>query len=271
MTRKFVMSLIVASVCLFTVAFDSPAQAASTFEADQLVKEKVDKQISEVIQKNFSGDIQSAFQKYWQECFVQYTNDTGQTVTDAPTAPEKKKPVEQEEVKQPTQLVEKQEQPAQVQEKEQTVQPQPNQQEQTTEAPEKQEQPVVQGELSQFEQEVIELTNAERSKHGLAPLQADEELSNVARDKSKDMLANNYFDHTSPTYGSPFDMMRSYGVTYQSAGENIAKGQRTPQEVVTAWMNSQGHRENILNGNYTHIGVGHVEQGNYWTQMFIGK
>ncbi|HLR14238.1 MAG TPA: CAP domain-containing protein [Bacillota bacterium] len=271
MTRKFVMSLIVASVCLFTVAFDSPAKAASSSEANQLVQEKVEKQISEILQNKLGGDIQNAFQIYWQECFAQFNGNKEQEVTEAPTAPEQGETVEGEEIKQPTQEAKKQEQPGHIQEQEQAVQPQPNQQEQPTQAPEKQEQPEAQGELSQFEQEVIELTNVERSKQGLAPLQADVELSNVARDKSKDMLANNYFDHTSPTYGSPFDMMRSYGVTYQSAGENIAKGQRTPQEVVTAWMNSQGHRENILNGNYTHIGVGYVEQGNYWTQMFIGK
>lgn len=125
--------------------------------------------------------------------------------------------------------------------------------------------------LSQFEQQVIELTNNERAKQGLAPLKADWELSRVAREKSNDMAGSNYFDHNSPTYGSPFDMMQAYGITYNAAGENIAKGQRTPEEVVNAWMNSQGHRENILNGNFTHIGVGYVEQGNHWTQMFIGK
>ncbi|GAB3805549.1 CAP domain-containing protein [Virgibacillus kimchii] len=127
------------------------------------------------------------------------------------------------------------------------------------------------GELSQFEQEVVDLTNAERSKHGLSPLQADVELSKVAREKSRDMAANNYFDHNSPTYGSPFDMMQQFDVNYRTAGENIAKGQRSPQEVVDAWMNSEGHRANILNGDFTHIGVGYVEQGNHWTQMFIGR
>lgn len=85
------------------------------------------------------------------------------------------------------------------------------------------------------------------------------------------MQANNYFSHTSPTYGSPFDMMQQYGISYQSAGENIARGQSTPEEVVRAWMNSEGHRANILNGNYTHIGVGFEQNGNYWTQMFIRK
>ena len=85
------------------------------------------------------------------------------------------------------------------------------------------------------------------------------------------MEQNNYFSHASPTYGSPFDMMRDQGVSYKSAGENIAKGQRTPQEVVQAWMNSEGHRRNILSNDYTHIGVGYDPNGHHWTQMFIEK
>ncbi|MFS1519261.1 CAP domain-containing protein [Bacillus sp. SCS-151] len=125
--------------------------------------------------------------------------------------------------------------------------------------------------LSQFELQVVELTNAERAKSGLPALKIDESLSKVARTKSADMQSNKYFDHNSPTYGSPFDMMKKFGITYKSAGENIAYGQKTPQEVVNAWMNSDGHRKNILNSSFTHIGVGYVEQGNYWTQMFIGK
>jgi len=127
------------------------------------------------------------------------------------------------------------------------------------------------GEVSQFEQEVVDLTNQEREKEGLAPLEIDTELSEVARAKSQDMQENNYFDHNSPNYGSPFDMMQSFGIDYNTAGENIAQGQQSPEEVVDAWMNSQGHRENIMNGDFTHIGIGHVEDGNYWTQMFIGK
>lgn len=125
--------------------------------------------------------------------------------------------------------------------------------------------------LSAYEQKVVELTNAERSKNGLAPLKVDAELSKVAREKSRDMSANNYFDHNSPTYGSPFDMMKKFGISYSSAGENIAMGQRSPEEVVNSWMNSSGHRANILSKDYTHIGVGHVADGNYWTQQFIGK
>jgi uncharacterized YkwD family protein len=125
--------------------------------------------------------------------------------------------------------------------------------------------------ISDMESKVIELTNAERTKNGLAALKADNSLSGVAQEKSDDMQAKNYFSHTSPTYGSPFDMMRDFGVEYSSAGENIAMGQRSAEEVVDAWMKSEGHRKNILSSNFTHIGVGHTGEGNYWTQMFIGK
>jgi len=121
------------------------------------------------------------------------------------------------------------------------------------------------------EQEVVKLVNAERAKVGLSALQEDWELSRVAKYKSQDMHDKNYFDHTSPTYGTPFTMMKNFGIAYKSAGENIAKGQRSAQEVVTAWMNSKGHRANILNKSYTHIGVGYVQDGNYWTQMFMQK
>lgn len=121
------------------------------------------------------------------------------------------------------------------------------------------------------EQEVVRLVNVERAKVGLPALKTDWELARVAEHKSEDMKNKRYFSHTSPTYGSPFDMMKSYGIKYRSAGENIAQGQRSAQQVVTAWMNSSGHRANILNRNYTHIGVGYVADGHYWTQMFIQK
>lgn len=126
-------------------------------------------------------------------------------------------------------------------------------------------------ELSQFEKQVVDLTNAERTKKGLKPLQVDNQLAKAAGVKSQEMSDKKYFDHNSPTYGSPFDMMKKFGVSYSYAAENIAMGQRSPQEVVQAWMNSQGHRQNIMNPNFTHIGVGYAASGNYWTQMFIGK
>ena len=98
----------------------------------------------------------------------------------------------------------------------------------------------------------------------------DENVRKVARTKSTDMSKNNYFSHTSPTYGSPFDMLKTFGISYRSAGENIAQGYTTPEAVVKGWMNSPGHRANILNESYTKIGVGYEANGNYWTQLFIG-
>lgn len=121
-----------------------------------------------------------------------------------------------------------------------------------------------------FENEVIRLVNEVRAEHGLQALTANWELSRVARYKSQDMADNRYFSHTSPTYGSPFQMIKNFGLSYRTAGENIAYGQSTPQAVVSAWMNSSGHRANILNSSYTQIGVGYVANGHYWTQMFIG-
>lgn len=121
-----------------------------------------------------------------------------------------------------------------------------------------------------FENEVIRLVNEIRMEHGLQALTANWELSRVARYKSQDMVDHRYFSHTSPTYGTPFQMIKAFGLSYRTAGENIAYGQSTPQAVVNAWMNSSGHRANILNSSYTQIGVGYAENGHYWTQMFIG-
>lgn len=132
--------------------------------------------------------------------------------------------------------------------------------------------PVQQGQqndqASAFAKEVADLVNQERAKAGLAPLQFDAALSKVATAKAADMAQNNYFDHNSPTYGSPFDMMKQFGISYMTAGENIAMGQQSPQEVMSQWMNSEGHRQNIMNGSFTKIGVGYVN--GYWVQSFIG-
>ena len=122
-----------------------------------------------------------------------------------------------------------------------------------------------------YEREVVRLVNVERAKAGLPALEYDWQLSRVARYKSEDMQKNNYFAHTSPTYGSPFNMMKSFGISYRTAGENIARGYSTPAAVVEGWMNSPGHRANILNSSFTHMGVGYVKIGSYWTQMFVGR
>jgi len=126
--------------------------------------------------------------------------------------------------------------------------------------------------VKSLESEVVRLVNVERSKNGLGPLTQNWELSRVARYKSQDMMNKGYFSHTSPTYGSPFRMMESFGIRFSAAGENIAKGQRTAAEVMRDWMNSPGHKANILNGSYQQIGVGVAKDKAgrfYWTQMFI--
>ena len=131
--------------------------------------------------------------------------------------------------------------------------------------------PTLDASVINYEQEVIRLVNEIRKQNGLKALTYDWELARVARYKSQDMKDNKYFSHTSPFYGSPFQMIKNFGISYRSAGENIAKGYATPQAVVNGWMNSSGHRANILNAAYTHIGVGYVSGGHYWTQMFISK
>jgi uncharacterized YkwD family protein len=130
------------------------------------------------------------------------------------------------------------------------------------------------GDFGAYQQEVLNIVNKERTSRGLSALKFNTEVSKVATLKSQDMIDKGYFDHNSPTYGSPFDMMKKFGITYRSAGENIAMGQKTPQEVMTAWMNSEGHRKNILNSSFTEIGIGIAKDSNgrlYWTQMFIGR
>ena len=122
--------------------------------------------------------------------------------------------------------------------------------------------------LTSDEQKLINLINGERTKMGLNPLKVDYELSRVARIKSEDMRTNNYFSHTSPTYGSPFQMMKDFGINYRGAGENIARTSSVDR-AHTGFMNSEGHRNNILNANFTHIGVG--ISGSYYTEMFISK
>lgn len=126
---------------------------------------------------------------------------------------------------------------------------------------------------SAFQNEVVSLVNSERAKNGLAALSVDSAITKTATLKSQDMAKNHYFSHTSPTYGSPFDLMKQYGVSYRTAGENIAMGQTSPAQVMNGWMNSPGHRANILNASYTKIGVGVARNSSgtyYWTQHFIG-
>jgi len=260
MLKKISVGLALSATLLFGGIFNSSVDASANLEQPKTQTYKVYYSMDSHSQNDTWNKICDFFNKFqgknWNHK-VEWNKSEQKLEKEQPKEEQSK---EETKVEQP-----KQEQP----EQEQPVQ-------QTPAEPEAQDQTEQQNlqesqQLSQFENEVVALTNQERVNNGLAPLQIDEELSVVAREKSNDMSARNYFDHNSPTYGSPFDMMQSYGISYRAAGENIAKGQQTPQEVVNAWMNSQGHRENILNSSFTHIGVGFVEQGNHWTQMFIGK
>ncbi|MEB9787583.1 CAP domain-containing protein, partial [Bacillus cereus] len=229
MKKRVLLS--VAAATALTLGVSSLDAQAATVQPSNVKVQNI--QHSKVMMKQMNQQELQAFLQsmgveslaQWQQgnfqpnCFIPGQQPTENVVTEQPTAkPETQKPVEQK----------------------------PAEQKPAEEAKS----------LSEFEQRVVELTNAERAKQGLPALKIDTELSKVARIKSEDMQKNNYFDHNSPTYGSPFDMMKKFGISYTSAGENIAQGQRTPEEVVQAWMNSAGHRANILNNGFTHIGVG---------------
>lgn len=120
--------------------------------------------------------------------------------------------------------------------------------------------------------QVLKLVNIERKKEGLKPLKMDKKLSSVAQIKSEEMEKKGYFSHRSPQYGTPFQMMDKFDIKYKTAAENIAYGQETPEKVVKGWMNSPGHRKNILNPRFHEIGIGVSKNEPYqWVQMFIGK
>lgn len=127
--------------------------------------------------------------------------------------------------------------------------------------------------ISQDEQTLLGLVNKARKDEGVEPLAFDANLLKTARLKAKDMADNNYFSHTSPTFGSPFDMMRQYGITFKTAGENIA-GNQTIEGAFKAWMNSDGHKKNILNSGFNLVGIGVASSNTYGkilVQQFIGK
>ncbi|MGX5479479.1 CAP domain-containing protein [Bacillus thuringiensis] len=275
MKKRVLLS--VAAATALTLGVSSLDAQAATVQPSNIKVQNI--QHSKVVMKQMSQQELQAFLQsmgveslaQWQQgnfqpnCFIPGQQPTENVVTEQPTAkPETQKPAEQKPAEQkPAEEVQKPEaqKPAENNNTQKPAEQKPAEQKPAEEAKS----------LSEFEQRVVELTNAERAKQGLPALKIDTELSKVARIKSEDMQKNNYFDHNSPTYGSPFDMMKKFGISYTSAGENIAQGQRTPEEVVQAWMNSAGHRANILNNGFTHIGVGYVESGNYWTQQFITK
>ncbi|PFZ98079.1 CAP domain-containing protein [Bacillus wiedmannii] len=275
MKKRVLLS--VAAATALTLGVSSLDAQAATVQPSNVNVQNI--QHSKVMMKQMNQQELQAFLQsmgveslaQWQQgnfqpnCIIPGQQPTENVVTEQPTAkPETQKPAEQKPVEQkPAEEVQKPEaqKPAENNNTQKPAEQKPAEQKPAEEAKS----------LSEFEQRVVELTNAERAKQGLPALKIDTELSKVARVKSEDMQKNNYFDHNSPTYGSPFDMMKKFGISYTSAGENIAQGQRTPEEVVQAWMNSAGHRANILNNGFTHIGVGYVESGNYWTQQFITK
>src|SRR5699024_3474805 len=108
-------------------------------------------------------------------------------------------------------------------------------------------------------------------KHGLSPLKLDKNLRDVAREKSQDMVKHNYFEQHSPTFGSLADMLNTFNIKYKIAGENHAKGFKTPEAVVKGWMDSPDHRNNMLHKDFTHIGVGFADPDGVLTQLFIEK
>jgi len=127
--------------------------------------------------------------------------------------------------------------------------------------------------MTSDEKEVFDLINKQRTANGLSSLKVDSEVQRVAKIKAQDMVNNNYFSHNSPTYGTPFEMLKSFKISYRTAGENIA-GNSSNSGAVNAWMNSSGHKANILNSSFTHTGIGVVSSPKYgkvYVQMFIGK
>lgn len=265
MKKKMILPIAAAAGLLFTSTGITNADAA---ELDT----KVEKNVYVYQSGNFNKEqLNSLLEKYLKDFNINWDFLNKQVPSKEATQPEKpankpaetQKPAEKPaQAQKPVQTAPKPTTPVQ-QEKPATQTPAP--------APTEQTENNATSQVSAFEQKVVDLTNQERAKQGLPALKLDTELSKVAKAKSQDMNSKGYFSHTSPTYGSPFDMMKQFGISYRTAGENIAMGQQSPEEVVQAWMNSEGHRANILNGSYTHIGVGYVESGNYWTQMFIGK
>ncbi|GGT28682.1 CAP domain-containing protein [Streptomyces chromofuscus] len=133
--------------------------------------------------------------------------------------------------------------------------------------------PLTPAELTRTAADVIELTNHERTRAGLPPLASDAALTRAAQAHSDDMVARDFYSHTAPGGSRPWDRAAAAGSTHHSIGENIACGQRSPAEVVTGWMNSPGHRANILKPGFTRIGIGFTgggRAGTYWTQLFGG-
>ena len=126
-------------------------------------------------------------------------------------------------------------------------------------------------EYNEYIAQVVEIVNEERRKVGLNPLAYDEQITYAATQRSYEMAEYQYFAHARPNGDSCFTVMDEYNVSWRMVGENIASGYTTPEQVMTGWMNSQGHKENILTSGYTKIGVGIAANSYgrlYWTQLF---
>ena len=137
-------------------------------------------------------------------------------------------------------------------------------------APETDNSPDNNGNISEnaYVNEVLKLVNKYRASNGLSPVSLDNAISSAADIRAKEIVRS--FSHTRPDGRSCFSVLSDSGISYNGAGENIAYGQDTPEEVMTAWMNSDGHRANILNGSFTKLGVGIYSSGGtiYWVQLF---
>lgn len=155
-----------------------------------------------------------------------------------------------------------------------TPQPKPNPTPEPAPVPTPEPQPApgqnINGVLAVQEQQMLSLLNTERAKNGLKPLSLLPELTNLARLKSKDIIQNNYFSHTSPVYGSFANMVYNAGIRFYSVGENLAKA-RNGQHAFILLMASSGHKANMLNRNFTHVGIGILQDtyGVVVTQLFI--
>jgi len=125
---------------------------------------------------------------------------------------------------------------------------------------------------SNFQQDILNLVNAERKKAGLQPLKLNSQLAQAAQNHTNDMVSKGYFSHTSPSGGKMVMRVKATGYAYTSIGENIAAGNATAAGTMTQWMNSSGHRANILNPKFKELGVGYApsqdQYKHYWTQVF---
>ena len=126
---------------------------------------------------------------------------------------------------------------------------------------------------SEYDSELLKLTNAERKKAGLPALKYSSVLGQAAQNHAEDMVKNNFFSHTGSDGSRIRDRTKKLGYSATYVGENIAAGNKTPEETIRQWMNSSRHRRNILNSNYTEVGFGYVSDPSYrykhvWVQVF---